>query len=142
MVFTVLHYIVLIRVNVSINRVVIVIILVMLSPINPTPMAVTTMVTSTRTSAVKPTATAASPTPIQVTVYNLAQSRIQEIPNSPIRKFQGEEDPSTPNCDNAHKVQQPKAAATATAPQTREDTPWPASTNLFVARASWPIPTS
>ena len=40
--------------------------------------------------------------------------------------------------------QQPEAAVTATAPQKREDTPWPntmpASTNLFDARASWPIP--
>ena len=43
-------------------------------------------------------------------------------------------------------AQQPKAAtiATSTAPPTRDDTPWPspkpASTNLFVARATWPIP--
>ena len=42
-------------------------------------------------------------------------------------------------------VQQPKATttATSTAPLTRDDTPWPntmpAYTNLFIARASWPI---
>ena len=43
-------------------------------------------------------------------------------------------------------TQQPKATATATStvPPTRDDTPWPntmpASSSLFVARASWPIP--
>ena len=40
--------------------------------------------------------------------------------------------------------QQPEAAPAVTTLQTREDTPWPntmpASTNLFEARASWPIP--
>ena len=115
-------------------------------PIGPIPTVVTTMVTSTQMSAVGPTATTANPTPIPVTVYNLAQSRIQEIPNPPMRVFQGEEDPSTPNGDNPTKVQQPKATATAAALQTREDTPWPntmpASTNLFVTKASWPIPPS
>ena len=61
-----------------------------------------------------------------------------------MRRFQGEEGPSTPNGDYLPKVQQPKATSTDAALQTREDTPWPntmpASTNLFVARASWPIP--
>ena len=61
-------------------------------PVNPTPAAATTTATSTQMSAVKLTTTTASPTPIPVTLYNLAQSRIQEIPNSPIRRFQGEED--------------------------------------------------
>ena len=64
--------------------------------INPIATAVTSMVTSTLTSAVKPAATTANPTPIPVTVYNLAQSKIQEIPNPPMRKFQGEENPSPP----------------------------------------------
>ena len=78
-------------------------------------------------------------------VYNLAQSNIQEVPN-PMKKFQDEESPFTPNCGNPPTVQQPKAAtaATSTAPLTRDDTPWantiPASTNLSAARASWPIP--
>ena len=118
-------------------------------PINPTfPVnlaltVVTTMVTSTQTSAVKLTATTANPTPLPVTIYNLAQSRIQEIHNPPIRKIQGEEGSSTPNSDNPPKVQQPQAATTATSPQT---TPWPntmpTSTYLFVARATWPIPPS
>ena len=56
-------------------------------PVNPTPMAVITMATPTHTSAVKPIDTNANPTPIPVTVYNLAQSIIQEIPNPPIRTF-------------------------------------------------------
>ena len=92
-------------------------------PVDPTSMVVTTMMTSTQMSAVKQTATTASPTPIPVTAYNLAQSRIQEIPNPPMRRFQGEEDLSTPNGDNPSKAQQPQATATAVAPQTRGDTP-------------------
>ena len=91
---------------------------------------------------VKTTATTANPTPIPITVYNLAQSIIHKIPNPPIRRFQGEEGPSTPSGDNPPKVQQPKA--TVMALHTREDTPWPntilASTNLFATRASWPMP--
>ena len=87
-------------------------------------------------SAIEPTATTANPTPIPVTVYNLAESKIQEIPNPPMRRFQGEEDPSTPSGDNSTKAQQPKVTAAVTAPQTREDTPWPntmpASTNLLL----------
>ena len=66
-------------------------------PVNATPTVVTTTAESTLMSAVKPTATTANPTPLPVTIYNLAQSRIQEIPNPPIMKFQGEEGPSTPN---------------------------------------------
>ena len=115
-------------------------------PINPTTTAVTTTVTSTQMSAVKPTATTANPTPIPVIVYNLAQSKIQEIHNPQIRKYQGEEGHFTPNGDNPSEAQQPDATTTVTAPQTRVDTPWPntmpASINLFVARASWPIPPS
>ena len=115
-------------------------------PINPTPTVVTTTAASTQMLAVKPTATTANPTPLPVTIYNLAQSRIQEIPNPSIRKFKGEEGPSTHNSDNPSKVLHPKATTTATAPQTREDIPWPNTmpvfTNLFVARASWPIPPS
>ena len=65
-------------------------------PIGPTPTMFTTMVTSTQMSAVEPTATTAYPTPIPVTVYSLARCKIQEIPNPPMRRFQGKEDPSTP----------------------------------------------
>ena len=114
--------------------------------VNPTTMTLTTMATSTEMSAVKLAATAANAIPIPVTVYNLAQSKIQEIPNLPMRRFQGEENPFTPNGDNSTKAQQPKATAIAAASQTRKDTPWPnaipASTNLFVERTSWPIPPS
>ena len=73
-------------------------------PINPSPIAVTSMATSTQMSAVKPTAATANPTPIPVTVYYLAQSGIQEIPNPPMRRFQGEEGPSIPNGGNPPKV--------------------------------------
>ena len=74
----------------------------------------------------------------------MAQNKIQEIPNH-TRKFQEEENQFTPNCGNPPMIQQPNAtaAATSTAPLTRDDIPWPttmsASTNLFVPRASWPI---
>ena len=54
--------------------------------INPTPMVVTTMATSTQMSVVRPNATTANPTPIPVTVYNLAQSQIQEMANPPMRE--------------------------------------------------------
>ena len=91
------------------------------------------MATSTQTSAVKPAATTAYLILIPVTVYNLAQNKIQEIPNPVMRRFQGEENPFTP-----------KATSTTMAPPTREDTSWsnttPASNNLLVTRASWQIP--
>ena len=114
-------------------------------PVNAEPEAIATMVTSLQTSVVKPTTTTTKPSPIPLMVYNLAQTRIQEIPN-PTRKFQEEESPFTPNCGNPPIVQQPKAAtnATFTAPPTRDDTSWPntiaASMNLFVAMVSWSVP--
>ena len=63
-------------------------------PVNPTPMVVPTVLTSIQMSAVKPTATTGNTTPIPATVYSLAQSRIQETPNPPIRKFQRDSPPS------------------------------------------------
>ena len=78
-------------------------------------------------------------------VYNFAQSKIQEIP-IPTRKFHGGRTPFIANHGNPPMAQQSKATTTAssTAPPTRDDTLWPntmpASTNLFVARVSWPIP--
>ena len=107
--------------------------------------AAATMVTSTPTSVVKPTTTTTKPSPIPVMMYNLAQGKFQEIHKS-TKRFKEEEGPFTPNCNNPPMVQQPKAATaiTSTAPLTENDTPWPntitASTNLFDARASWPIP--
>ena len=103
------------------------------------------MTASTPMSVVKQTTTTAKPSPIHVIVYNLAQGKIQEIPK-PIKRIHEEGSPFTPNHGNPPMVQQPKAVAiaTSTAPLTRDDTPWPntmpASTNLFVARVSWPIP--
>ena len=117
--------------NVSVN---------LILPAYPTPTAVTTMVTTQMPVAKSPAATATS---IPVTVYNLAQGKFKGIPY-PTRKPQEEEGPSAPCCNNSQEEQQPEAAITATAPQNREDTPWPstmpASTNLFSAKTSWPIP--
>ena len=110
---------------------------------DPTPTAVTTMVTSTQMPVVKPATTTAKSSLIPVTVYNLAQGKFKEVPY-PTRKSQEEEGPSAPSGNNPPEEQQPEAAATATAPQKREDTPWPnttpATAKLFIARASWPIP--
>ena len=98
-----------------------------------------------QTSVVKPKTTTAKPSLIPLMVYNLAKSKVQEILN-PTSKFQEEEIPSIPNHGNPPVAQQPKTTTTATftAPLTRDDTPWPntilASTNLFVARVSWPNP--
>ena len=57
---------------------------------------VVTTATSTQTSVVKPTATAAKPSPIPLTVYNLSQIKVQEIPNPTIRKFQEEQSDTQP----------------------------------------------
>ena len=112
-------------------------------PVNAESEVVATMVTSMQTPVVKQTTTTTKPSPIPVMVYNLAQSKIQEILN-PTRKFQEEESPFTPNHDNPPIMWQHEATATATSPPTGDDTPWsnitPVSINLFVTRASWPIP--
>ena len=72
-------------------------------------------------------------------MYNLAQGKFEGIPY-PVGRPQVEENPSAPNCNPP----QPEAAHNAPTFQVREDTPWhntmPASTNLFEARADWPIP--
>ena len=57
-------------------------------PANTEPETVATTGTSTQTSVVKPTATAAKPSLILITVYNLSQTRVHKIPNPAIRKFQ------------------------------------------------------
>ena len=110
---------------------------------DPTPTMVTTMATLTQMPVTKPATTTAKSSLIPVTVYNLTQGKFKEIPYS-ARKSQEEEGPSTPSGNNPPKAQQPEAKTTAVALQTREETPWPntmpASTNLFVERASWPIP--
>ena len=112
-------------------------------PADHTPAVVTTTVTSTQMPVAKPATTTAKSSLIPVTVYNLAQGKFKEV-SYPTRKSQEGEGPSAPSGKTPPEEQQPKAAATASVPQNREDTPWPstmpASMNLFVARASWPIP--
>ena len=115
-------------------------------PVNPTlstdltPTLVTTTVTLAQMPVAKPVTTIA--TSIPVTVYTLAQGKFKDI-LYPAGKSQEKENPSTPSDNNLLVDQPSEAAATATVPQNREDTPWsntmPASDNLFVERASWPI---
>ena len=62
---------------------------------DPTPTAVTTMVTLTQMPVTKPATATTKPSLIPVTVYNLAQGKFKEIPY-PTRKSQEEEGPSTP----------------------------------------------
>ena len=106
----------------------------------PTPTMATTMVTIQMPMARAAIITA---TGIPLTVYSLAQGKFKGVPY-PTKRLQEEEGLSTPSSNNPLVEQQSKAAVTATVPQKREDTPWhntmPASTNLFKARTSWPIP--
>ena len=109
-------------------------------PTEPNPIVVNTMVT-TQMPVAKSAAMAA--TSIHLTVYSLAEGKFEGIPY-PTGKPKEEEGPPAPSCNNPQERQQPGAVVTATTPQNREDTPWPntmpASTNLFDARAFWPIP--
>ena len=94
-------------------------------PVNPTfhlphSNSGTTMATLTQIPVTKPAPTTAKSIP--VTVYNLAQGKFKGIPY-PTRRSQEEGGISFPIGNNPLEEQQPKAAATATAPQTREDTP-------------------
>ena len=73
-------------------------------PVNPQPEAVATTANSTQISVVKPIVTAAKPNLIPLTVYNLSQTKVQEIPN-PTRKFHEEESPFTPNHGNPPMAQ-------------------------------------
>ena len=102
-----------------------------LIPTVPTPTVATT---STQMSMVKSAAMS-----ILVTVYNLAKGKFDGVP-CPTEGPQAEENPSAPNCN----APQSEAAPNVPTFQVREDIPWPntipASTNLFEARADWPIP--
>ena len=106
----------------------------------PTPTVATNMVTTQMPVARTANTTA---TAVPVTVYNLAQGKFKGIPY-PTKRLKEEEGLSIPSGNNPLMEQQPAAVATASAPHNRVDTPWPntipASTNLFEARASWPIP--
>ena len=101
-----------------------------LTPTVPTPTVATT---STQTPVVKYAAAS-----ILVMVYNLAKGKFDGVPY-PTGRPQTEKDPSI------HNSNPPQLEAIPNAPtfQVREDTPWPdtvpASTNLFKARANWPI---
>ena len=112
-------------------------------PTGPTLTVVTTTVTSAQTTVAKPATATAKSSLIPITIYNSAQGKFKGV-HYPTRKLQEEQGPSSPSGNNPPEEQQPKAAATTTAPQYREDNPWPntvpASTNLFVEKASWPIP--
>ena len=66
-------------------------------PVNTEPEVVATTTASTQKQVVKPKAAAAKPSPIPLTVYNLSRTKVQEIPNPTIRKFQEGEIPFTPN---------------------------------------------
>ena len=106
------------------------------TPVNSTPTVHTPMVATTATQmpVVKSAATS-----ISVTVYNLAKGKFDEVPY-PSERLQAEETPSI------HNPNPPQLEVVPNAPtfQTRDDTPWsnttPASTNLFEARAGWPVP--
>ena len=108
-------------------------------PAEPTPTVVTSMVTTQTPLAKSAVVTATS---IPISVYHLAQGKFKGIP-CPTRMFKEGEGSSAPSCNNPQEDQQPEAAVTAIAPQNRENAPWPntmpASTNLFDARAPWPI---
>ena len=111
----------------------------LMNPILPAE-ATPTVFSSTATTQMPVTKSVA--TFIPVSVYYLAQCKFKGIPY-PTTRFQEGEGPSAPSFNNPQE-QQPEAVPTVTTLQNREDTPWPntmpASTNLFGAKASWPIP--
>ena len=109
------------------------------------PEANATNATATQTPLTKPTATSTKwpTTPIPLSIHNIPTTQIQEVPRSLMWKPQGEV-PLIPNQNPTPLQPRAPATASATIAPTRDDTPWPktvpASTNLFVARSSWPIP--
>ena len=110
--------------------------------VNPIPPAEPTPTVAPATATTQIPVTKSAATSISVTVYNLAQGRFKAIPN-PTTKFQEGEGPFALSYNNPQE-QQPEAVPTVITLQNREDTQWPntmpASTNLFDARVSWPIP--
>ena len=74
-----------------------------LSP-NTEPEAITTTVTATQTSMMKPTATSTKwPTAklclVPLTIYTVPSAKIQKVPGSSMQKPQGGEGPFIPNCN-------------------------------------------
>ena len=112
-------------------------------PMNPILSAVPTPTVATFTATIQMPLVISVATSIPVTVYNLVQEKFEGIPYLTGRP-QVEENPSAPICNTPQQRQQPEAAPSVITFQVTEDTPWPntmpASTNLFVARANWPIP--
>ena len=106
------------------------------APVKSIPIATTPTVatTSTQMPVVKSAATS-----ILVAMYNLAKGKFNEVPYQTERP-QSEINPSIQNSNPPPLEVVPNPPTF----QVREDTPWPntepASTNLFVARADWPIP--
>ena len=113
------------------------------APVNPVPCAVPTATAATFTATTQMPVVKSAATSIPVTVYNLVQGKFEGIPY-PTGRPQVEENPSVPSCSTSKQRQQPETTPNVTTFQVREDTPWPNtmpdSTNLFEARANWPIP--
>ena len=105
------------------------------TPVNWTP-TVPTLIVATKSTQMPMVKSAAAY--ILVMVYNLAKGKFDGIPY-PSERPQAEESPSI------HNSSPPQSEAALNAPtfQVRDDTPWPntipTSTNLFKARADWPI---
>ena len=113
------------------------------SSVNSIPPAVPTPTVATCTARSQMPLVKSAVTSIPATVYNLVKGKFKGIPY-PTGWLQVEENPSAPSCNMSQQRQQPEATPNVTNFQVREDTPWPntmpASTNLFEARANWPIP--
>ena len=112
-------------------------------PVNPIPPAVATSTVATSTAPTQTPVVKSAVTSIPVPVYSLVQGKFEGNPY-PTGRLQVEENPSTPSCNTPQQRHQSEAIPNATTFLVREDTPWPntvpASTNLFEARADWPIP--
>ena len=106
------------------------------TPVDLTPTVPTPTVATTCTQMPKVKSSVAS---IPVMVYNLVKGTFDRVPYATERP-QAEENCSIHNFNPP----QPEAIPNAQTFQVREDTPWPntipVSTNLFKARADWPIP--
>ena len=112
-------------------------------PMNPIPPAAPTHTVATSTATTQIPMMKSAAMSIPVTVYNLAKGKVEGIPH-PTGRPQAEENPSAHSCSPPQQRPQPEAVPYAPIFQVREGTPWsytiPASTNLFAARADWPIP--
>ena len=112
-------------------------------PVNPIPPAIPTPTVATSTATTQMAVVKSAATSFPVTVYNLVQGKFEGI-CYPTGRPQVEENLYSPSCNTPQQRQQPEAIPNVSTFQVREDNPWPniipASTNLFEARADWPIP--